>query len=152
MPEPRVERAAPTDVPALARLVWLDTTGEEPADLTAFAAELASWWADGSHTCVVARVDDEVVGMAWVALVPRVPRPGAVRRWSADLQTVYVLPEHRGRGLGGALVAAAVEEAGRLGAARVTVHSGRRAVPLYERLGFVSSPQLRQVTPGSSAP
>ncbi|GAB3758115.1 hypothetical protein GCM10028864_43030 [Microlunatus parietis] len=85
-----------------------------------------------------------MVGMAWVALVPRVPRPGKLNRLSADIQSVFVRPEHRGQGIGSALVEAATAHALRLGALHVTVHSGRRAVPVYERLGFVSSPELAE--------
>lgn len=82
--------------------------------------------------------------MAWVALVPRVPRPGDLTRLSADIQSVVVLPDHRGAGIGAALVDAAARHAEDLGAVRVTVHSGPRSVPLYERLGFASSRLLRQ--------
>lgn len=85
--------------------------------------------------------------MAWVAIVPRVPRPGATSRLSADVQSVFVMPEYRGRGVGSALVNAAAEHAARFGALRVTVHSGRKAVPVYERLGFQSSRQLLQRSP-----
>jgi GNAT superfamily N-acetyltransferase len=82
-------------------------------------------------------------------LVPRIPRPGAPNRLSADIQSVYVLPEHRGHGIGSALVDAAAKHGTRLGAVRVTVHSGRKAVPVYERLGFASSRQLLQRPPDS---
>jgi GNAT superfamily N-acetyltransferase len=112
-----------------------------------FAVDLARWWAvhDDSHTAFVARrADREVVGMAWLALVPRVPRPGMTTRSSADIQSVFVVSDHRGNGIGSALVAAASEHALRLGAHRVTVSSGRKAVPMYERLGFASSRQLLQ--------
>lgn len=82
--------------------------------------------------------------MAWVALVARVPRPGETRRISADIQTVYVEPDYRGRGVGSALASAAVEHGEQAGAARVTVHSSRRAVPMYERIGFAASSRLLQ--------
>jgi len=49
--------------------------------------------------------------------------------------------------VGSALVEAAAERATRLGSLRVTVHSGRRAVPVYERLGFESSRRLLQRPP-----
>ncbi|WP_398875917.1 GNAT family N-acetyltransferase [Streptomyces prunicolor] len=67
---------------------------------------------------------------------------GATSRLSADIQSVFAMPEQRGRGIGSALVAAASEHAARLGSLRVTVHSGRRAEPVYERLGFESSRRL----------
>lgn len=145
----KISQAGADDVVGLARLLWLDTHGLEPAQrpLDAFAAELAQWWSarQDSYLAFVARpARPEIVGMAWVVLVPRVPRPGAVLRLSADIQSVFVMPDYRGRGIGSALVEAASEQATRAGAPRVTVHSGRRAVPVYERLGFASSRQLMQ--------
>jgi GNAT superfamily N-acetyltransferase len=112
-----------------------------------FAVDLAAWWTehDDSHLAFVARLaESEVVGMAWLALVPRPPRPGATTRRSADIQSVFVVPEQRGKRIGSALVQAASEHAFGLGASRVTVHSGRKAVPVYERLGFEPSRQLLQ--------
>jgi GNAT superfamily N-acetyltransferase len=148
----RISQANAGDVADLPRLLWLDSRDEEPAQrsVDSFAAELAQWWANrqDSHLAFVARVlRPEIVGMAWVALVPRVPRPGATGRLAADIQSVFVLPEQRGQGIGSALVEAASEYAIRLGSLRVTVHSGRRAVPGCERLGFESSRRLLQRPP-----
>jgi GNAT superfamily N-acetyltransferase len=56
------------------------------------------------------------------------------------------MPERGGQGIGSALVEAASEHATFIGAGRVTVHSGRTAVPVYERLGFEPSRQLLQRT------
>lgn len=148
----RISSANADDVPDLARLLWLDTRNEEPAQqsVDAFAAELAQWWTThhDSHLAFVARLHQpEIIGMAWIALVPRTPRPGAVGRLSADLQSVFVMPGWRGQGIGTALVKAASEQAMLLGSVRVTVHSGRKAVPLYERMGFESSGRLLQRPP-----
>ena len=148
------------DVGDLARLLWAFAAPEERArqDVCAFAADLARWWSDHqeSHVALVARADGSdrpdgddgsagagmVVGMAWVALLARVPRPGELARRSADVQSVYVVAEQRGRHIGSALVRAAVEHARLLGVSRVTVHSSPRAVPVYRRLGFSSSREL----------
>ena len=58
-----------------------------------------------------------------------------------------VAPEHRGRGVGRALVAAAIEAARRLGAHKVTLqvwpHNGP-ARRLYRRFGFVDEGRLRR--------
>ncbi|MFF5217946.1 GNAT family N-acetyltransferase [Micromonospora sp. NPDC000442] len=145
----RISQADTDDIGNLARLLWRDTLHEEPTrqSVDAFAVDLAQWWAAHHHThaAFVARLrGTEIVGMAWVALLPRVPRPGATSRLSADIQSVFVIPEHRGQGIGSALVQAAAEHATRLGSLRTTVNSSRRAVPVYERLGFESSRQLLQ--------
>lgn len=142
-----IRRADRSDVAGLARLVWLNAAPDERGEQTieSFGADLAAWWSahKESHRAFIAVVGTaQPVGMAWVALVPRVPRPGVTDRRSGDIQSVFVLPEHRGQGIGSALIMAASEDALRNGARRVTVQSGRRAVPLYERLGFMSSTQL----------
>lgn len=145
----RIDRADVGDVAELAQLLCIDTLGEDPSQesVDAFAVELARWWVahQASHRAFVARlIGPEIVGMAWVALLPRVPRPGATNRLSADIQSVFVMPSYRGQGIGSALVDAASKYATDLGSVRVTVHSGRKAVPVYERLGFESSRQLLQ--------
>jgi GNAT superfamily N-acetyltransferase len=150
-----VDRAGPQDVPQLAQLLWLMAAPEEQAQqsVESFAHDLDGWWSDraGSHVAFVARVPgSDLAGMAWLALVPRVPRPGTTARLSADVQSVFVRPEQRGQGIGTVLVQAATQHALHLGATRVTVHSNSRAVPVYERLGFASSRQLLQ-TPAEQA-
>lgn len=141
-------RAGRQDTGDLARLLWLNgSPAEREHPMGPFEDDLARWWAEheGSHIPFVARTSgSDVVGMAWLAVVPRVPRPGRLARLSADVQSVFVLPDQRGRGIGAALVRAARDHALRLGAEHVTVHSSEGAVPLYERLGFTSSPLLLQ--------
>ena len=84
------------------------------------------------------------VGPALLALGPPGPRPGTTPRRPADIQSVCVVTEQGGKRIGSGLVQAATAPALRLGASRVTVHSGRKAVPVYERLGFAPSRQLLQ--------
>ncbi|CAH0154117.1 GNAT family N-acetyltransferase [Microbacterium foliorum] len=144
-----IERAGLEDVRGLARVKWIDrgTDGPNLAEFESFATALASWWEvhRGTHSAFVARtIDEEIVGAAWVALLPRVPSPGANNRLSADIQSVFVLPEHRNDGVGTALVEAATAHAHSAGASRVIVHSSERAVPVYLRLGFTESSKLLQ--------
>lgn len=144
-----IRLAGQQDSAPLARLLWLHAAPAEQAKqpVESFAADLDSWWSDHdhSHLAFLAELAEcEVVGMAWLALVPRVPRPGATVRHSADIQSVFVVPEHRGKRIGSALIRAATDHAMSLGAGRVTVQSGRKALPVYERLGFASSRQLLQ--------
>lgn len=145
----RIERAGHRDIRGLARVKWIDRS-EDQADADAFETflgEFSSWWVAHRDTLAafVARSEDgEVVGAAWVALLPRVPSPGSVSRLSADIQSVFVMPEHRGAGLGTALVAAASTYAEDAGALRITVHSSERAVSLYRGLGYDGSVRLLQ--------
>lgn len=145
-----IRLAGQADLAHLARLLWLCAAPAEQAkqSVESFAVDLAAWWTDhhDSHLAFVARNAESeiVVGMAWLALVPRTPRPAATTRRSADIQSVFVAPEQRGKGIGSALVQAAFEHALGLGASRVTVHSSQKAVPVYEKLGFTSCRQLLQ--------
>jgi GNAT superfamily N-acetyltransferase len=142
-----IERATSDDVASLALLKWRDVASfSRPAQsLDEFTTDLARWWHEHEHThfAFVARTDEgEIVGAAWIALLPRVPRPGAIDRLSADVQSVFVMPEHRRGGIGTELVAAAYQHASNAGAAKVTVNSSEGAVSLYRRLGFDHSPVL----------
>ncbi len=95
-----------------------------------------------SHHCAVLARGETLLGMAWLAVVPRVPRPGVLERASGDVQCVYVVPNERNSGLGGQLIDAVLELAEELGLEHVTVHSSTRAIPAYARHGFAVSPLL----------
>jgi GNAT superfamily N-acetyltransferase len=135
--------AVPADVGSLAGLLaqFAESEGQQGA---AFAPDLLRWWADhDSHLAFLAVLSSgEAVGMAWLALTARVPRPGGAARLCGDVQSVFVVPEHRSAGVGPALLRAVVQRAETLGLEHVTVHSNPQANSLYERAGFASSPEL----------
>jgi GNAT superfamily N-acetyltransferase len=139
------------DLDAVAELRWRWSVGENGVSASVphdeYVAAVARWAAENAatHSGFVAVRDGVVIGMTWVALTPRFPTPQSVDRLSADLQSVYVVPEARGDGIGSALVRAALASAAAAGAARAVVHSSRGAVPLYERHGLGSSPSLMDV-------
>jgi GNAT superfamily N-acetyltransferase len=111
-----------------------------------FIARFLSWYESCQHLALVAELDGRAIGMAWLAFLSRLPDPGAEAVIQADLQSVYVVPERRRRGLGTALVGAALVHASQRGASRVTVQAGQRSMPLYERLGFMPDQQFRCLT------
>ena len=115
-------------------------TGGVPDDpREVFAAHLATWAAaHGGHECFVAVRDGEVIGMTWLAVLPRVPSARRFERACGDLQCAYVVPDQRDRGIGGRLIDAVLARAAEFGLERVTVHSSPRAIPGYERHGFTS--------------
>ncbi|GAA1464345.1 GNAT family N-acetyltransferase [Nocardiopsis exhalans] len=151
-----IRTAGPEDLHAVAELRWLweqENRGTPDLTLDEFVPRFVDWGKQhqGSHHCFVAALDGSVVGMAWLAITPRVPQPRSFERASADMQCVYVRPELRGDGLGGQLVEAVLELARELGVERVTVHSSDRAVSAYTRHGFAVSPLLLQTGPGAAA-
>lgn len=137
------------ELTAVAELRWR-WVAENKRPLVTTPEEFARWfvqWAQEnktSHRCMVAVRDDAVLGMAWLAIGPRVPSPSRLERASGDVQSVYVQPEYRATGLGGRLIDAVLTLAGDLGLERVTVHSSERAVSMYTRHGFAGSPLLLQ--------
>ncbi|GAA4535202.1 GNAT family N-acetyltransferase [Amycolatopsis samaneae] len=150
MDDVAIRPAEDDELAAVAELRWrrvlengetpVTTSGEFKRQFLAWARHNAS-----THHCLVVVRDGVVLGMAWLAVTPRVPIPGALERASGDVQSVYVLPEERDRGLGGRLIAKTLELARKLGVERVTVHSTARAVSAYSRAGFAVSPELLQI-------
>lgn len=134
------------DVGRLAELISRFAELGEPAGSgRAFAPDLLGWWDvhHDSHIPFLALLPSSgAVGMAWLALTARVPRPGGTSRLCGDVQSVYVVPEHRSAGVGTALMRAMLQHAEVLGLEHVTVHSNQRAASLYERTGFTSSREL----------
>lgn len=92
-----------------------------------------------SHLVWLAEADQIPVGMAWLAVVHRVPGPERWMRLSGTLQSVYVVPERRGSGNGELLVHAVVDRAHLLGLDYISVHPSERSFSLYRRLGFEES-------------
>ncbi|KUO18431.1 GNAT family N-acetyltransferase [Streptomyces dysideae] len=133
---------------AALRRQWITEQDATPpaTECADFISEFVTWAKDNesSHRCMVLLRDTEIIGMAWLALLPRVPTPYALNRASADVQCVYVVPEARNEGLGGRLIEATLAAASDLGVERVTVHSSPLAIPAYTRHGFEPSPRLLQ--------
>lgn len=149
---PPQEEELPT-VAAL-RWEWICEKGEIPTiSRDDFITSFVQWARlhRSSHRPMIMLRDREVIGMAWLALLPRVPTPHAVDRTSGDVQCVYVVPRERDQGHGGRLITAIVRLARDLGLERVTVHSSDKAIPAYKRHGFASSPRLLQADVATSA-
>ncbi|MEU1006254.1 GNAT family N-acetyltransferase [Streptomyces tibetensis] len=144
-----IRPARPDELAAVATLRWewlVENGSDDLGERGEFVRHFVAWAKEnaGSHRCMVLVRDDRVIGMAWLAVVQRVPTPRAPRRASGDLQCVYVVPEARDGGLGGRLIRAVLDGARELGLERVTVHSSTRAVPAYARSGFQGSSRLLQ--------
>jgi GNAT superfamily N-acetyltransferase len=149
VPNPSVCLAVAADLLDVAALRWAQERGVQDVqpgqalmDFDEFAADFVAWAVNHpEHHCVVARdgadpAGGRIVGMAWLAVLPRVPSLISFDRAGGDIQCVYVSPENRNEGIGAAMIQRIVELAGQLGLMRVTVHSSGRAIPVYDRAGF----------------
>ena len=90
-----------------------------------------------THLPFVLEENGTAVGMAWLAIIERIPGPEQWRRLSGNVQSVYVLADHRNRGFGATLLGALVSDARRRGLEYLSVHPSPRSFPFYRRLGFV---------------
>jgi len=145
-----IRQATDSDLLAAAGLRWtwvVDGKDAPPqTDSIDFIARFARWARESPmHICFIAESAGDVVGMAWLALNTRVPSPRSFDRQNGDVQSVYVLPSFRRRGVASALIAAISESARQRGIERLTVHSSEEAISTYARAGFESSELLRHL-------
>jgi GNAT superfamily N-acetyltransferase len=142
-----VRRAGAQDVIALAQLRWVWRTGERDErglSQAEFETAFAHWWSGRrvTHAAFIAELSGVAVGMAWLAVFDRIPQPRRLERLAGNVQSVFVLEEFRNRGIGSALVEAAIAEARTRDVGYLIVHPSERAYPLYERLGFAETNRL----------
>jgi len=114
-----IRRATVADVPAMARII--NNEAEQglmlPRSLSVLYEDIREF-----HVCEVA---GGVVGVCGLSIV-----------WAnmAEVAALAVAPEHRGKGLGKALVQACLDEAAALGIRRVMTLTYERV--FFEKLGF----------------
>lgn len=98
----------------------------------------------GDFAAFKATVAGVPVGTACCHIVPRAfpafRHADAARQ--GYLWSVYVLPKHRGSGLGGMLVSACMAHLKSIGCERVLLHAGERSAALYGRMGFMPTDEL----------
>jgi GNAT superfamily N-acetyltransferase len=110
---------------------------EDPHELGPYRAA----WRDigDGGVILVAVIAGEVVGVCQLIVFRHLQAHGGL---CAELESVHVHPDHRGTGVGGALLGEAIERARVLGCYRVQLTSNAArpdAHRFYDRLGFVPS-------------
>lgn len=137
---PTAREASLAEAEALARLRWIWRAVErgEKGDPERFRYDFATWMAEHEQTHVpyIVEAGGNAVGMAWLAVVERIPGPERWTRLSGILQSVYVLAEHRNVGLGDLLIRRVIDGAAAKGLDYLSVHPSPRSFPFYRRLGF----------------
>jgi len=137
-----MRRAVVDDLPVLVGLLADDPLGsgrESTGDLAPYRRAFDLIDADPSELLVVAADGDVVVGTLQLSFLPGLARGGALR---AQIEAVRVAADHRGCGVGEAMVRWAIDEARSRGCALVQLTSDKArsgAHRFYERLGFVAT-------------
>jgi len=97
----------------------------------------------GEVVAYVATVRDEIAGSGTLWFMPQEPRPGIPRGTIPYIMSMYTRPENERQGIASAIVRQLVRVARRTGAARVTLHAADQGRPVYERLGFEPTAEMR---------
>lgn len=137
-----IREARGYEIGQLAELEWRWVSASRPGDelppLYEYINATNAWAREnaGTHLPFVAVRRQTVVGMAWLAISSCMPDPVTGSRRSGELQSSYVLPNHRGCGIGRRLSRAVLARAEELGLEYVTVRSSWESRSVYERAGF----------------
>lgn len=140
MTQPLVFREADkADLPALAALLADDVLGAQrdgPQHMDAYIAAFDAVQAQAGNTIIVALIDEDIVGMLQLTLIPGLSRAGMLR---AQIESVRVSSKHRGKKIGHALFEHAIGLAKQAGCGLVQLTTDKQrpdALRFYEALGF----------------
>jgi GNAT superfamily N-acetyltransferase len=143
MSEAIIRPAGPGDAAALAALRWQfkveDDGGNVPEDEEKFTAECEGWLRArmaGPWRAWLAEVEGRPCGHVFVSLVEKVPSPFPGSEALGYVTNFYVIPEHRNRGLGKALLDEVTRYARAHQLDTLIVWPSERSTPLYQRCGF----------------
>lgn len=138
--------ALPSDIPAIVRLMHeghmrADTPPLDPATLgdPRYRVAYDEIAADPAHRLIAAERDGAVVGTIQISYLPGLSHFGARR---AQFENVFVSPEHRGTGVGTAMMQWAIAQSRAAGCSIIQLTSGKvrtDAHRFYRRLGFEAS-------------
>jgi ribosomal protein S18 acetylase RimI-like enzyme len=140
----KFRRARRAELPAVVQMLADDILGSEREAFReplpeSYHAAFEAIDADPNNDLIVAVLDDQVVGTLQLTFVPSLSFQG---RWRAQVESVRVDADFRGRGIGRRMMLWAIEQAGERGCHMVQLSSNRRrtdARRFYESLGFEAS-------------
>ena len=131
----------PADVEIIARMrvQMLDEVTDDPlpAELEVSVRRfVCRHMQDNTCLGVVAEDEGRVIADAVIYLFETMPDEVNVRGLTAMLYNVYTLPEYRGRGIMAQMLPEVIRLAREAGAVELKMTAEKKAIPLYERMGF----------------
>lgn len=99
----------------------------------------------GEYSGILAVYGPQVVGGVGMMVHPKIPSVQDPAQFSAYVMNMYVAPQHRRRGLAGALMRKMLDVIRSKGMNSVKLHAAPMGRAIYDRLGFAesSNPELR---------
>ena len=136
-----IREITPQDVEIIARMrvQMLDEVTDEPLPWQLEGSVRRFVWKHmQDNTClgVVAEDEGRVIADAVIYLFETMPDEVNVRGLTAMLYNVYTLPEYRGRGIMAQMLPEVIRLAREAGAVELKMTAEKKAIPLYERMGF----------------
>jgi GNAT superfamily N-acetyltransferase len=137
----RFRDATREDVPAVVALLADDTlgAGREAADLAPYLAAFDAMQAEGGNILIVGEEAGRIVATCQLTVISGLSLRASRR---AQVESVRVASDRRGRGIGAAMMAEAEARARAAGCALLQLTTNRAradAHRFYERLGFTPS-------------
>lgn len=138
-----IRRAASDDAALLAEhraRVWREVGDWDAETMAAQVPVWTAWMHDAlesaTYVSFIAEENGEPIASGSVLIHVAIPRPNALSDREGRVQSVYVNPEARRRGIARALMDRVLEYAAGAALIRLTLHPSDEARPLYEALGF----------------
>lgn len=139
-----MRRATKDDLPAIVALLADDVRGRSRDDASlpldpAYEEAFAAVDADPRQLLVVAVLDGAIVGTLQLSFIPGIGHKGA---WRGQIEAVRIASQLRGQGLGGEMIAWAVDTCRSRGCRMVQLTSDKTRLDthrFYEQLGFEQS-------------
>jgi GNAT superfamily N-acetyltransferase len=138
-----VRPATVADALPLARLRYefRASSGEAVESEREFISRCAEWMTErlkpgGAWRCWVAEDEAQLIGSVWLQLIEKIPNPAPEPECHAYLTNLFVRERARGRGVGSALLTAALDCCAARGVHAIFLWPSERSRPLYLRHGF----------------
>ena len=139
-----IRQSRPSDTSALVslRTTWsFEQTGGPVLDPD-FEDSYRAWAAKNPRTVFVAELDGVVIGMMNLMVFERMPKPGKAASCWVYLGNAYVTEAQRNKGIGGQLLAAAIQFSRDINAARIVLSPSEESRTFYARNGFKPAAEL----------